>query len=43
MHTYSSDLRSMTQAKGNYEFEFERYQDAPQNIVDKVVAESKEK
>ncbi len=42
MHTYSSDLRSMTQAKGNYEFEFERYQDAPQNIVDKVIAESKE-
>ncbi len=42
MHTYSSDLRSMTQAKGSYEFEFERYQDAPQNIVDKVIAESKE-
>ena len=41
MHTYSSDLRSMTQAKGNYEFEFERYQDAPQNIVDKIIAESK--
>ncbi len=42
MHTYSSDLRSMTQAKGNYEFEFERYHDAPQNIVDKVIAESKQ-
>ena len=41
MHTYSSDLRSMTQAKGNYEFEFERYQDAPQNIVDKIISESK--
>lgn len=41
MHTYSSDLRSMTQAKGSYEFEFERYQDAPQNIVEKVIAESK--
>ncbi|MBQ7097885.1 MAG: elongation factor G [Clostridia bacterium] len=42
MHTYSSDLRSMTQAKGSYEFEFERYQDAPQNVVEKVIAESKE-
>ncbi len=41
MHTYSSDLRSMTQAKGSYEFEFERYQDAPQNVVEKVIAESK--
>ena len=43
MHTYSSDLRSMTQAKGSYEFEFERYQDAPANIVEKIVSEAKEK
>lgn len=43
MHTYSSDLRSMTQAKGSYEFEFERYQEAPANVVEKIVAESKEK
>ncbi len=42
MHSYSSDLRSMTQAKGNYEFEFERYQDAPPNVVEKIIAESKE-
>ncbi len=42
MHSYSSDLRSMTQAKGSYEFEFERYQDAPPNVVEKIVAESKE-
>ncbi len=42
MHTYSSDLRSMTQAKGSYEFEFERYQDAPPQVVEKVIAESKE-
>ncbi len=41
MHTYASDLRSMTQARGSFAFEFERYQDAPQNIVDKIVAESK--
>ena len=42
MHSYSSDLRSMTQAKGSYEFEFERYQDAPPNVVEKIIAESKE-
>lgn len=42
MHSYSSDLRSMTQAKGSYDFEFERYQDAPPNVVEKIIAESKE-
>ncbi len=42
MHSYSSDLRSMTQAKGSYEFEFERYQDAPPNVVEKIIAESKQ-
>ncbi len=41
MHTYASDLRSITQARGSFSFDFERYQDAPQNIVDKIVAESK--
>ncbi len=42
MHSYSSDLRSMTQAKGSYDFEFERYQEAPPNVVEKVIAERKE-
>lgn len=41
MHSYSSDLRSMTQARGDYSFEFERYQEAPQNIADKIIASSK--
>ncbi len=41
MHTYSSDLRSMTQARGEFEFEFERYQEAPSNIVDKIIADAK--
>lgn len=40
MHSYSSDLRSMTQARGDYAFEFERYQETPQNIADKVIAAS---
>lgn len=42
MHSYSSDLRSMTQARGDFEFEFERYQEAPSNIVEKIIAASKE-
>lgn len=42
MHSYSSDLRSMTQAKGDYEFAFERYQEAPPNVVAKVIEENKE-
>ncbi len=40
MHSYASDLRSMTQARGDFEFEFDRYQEAPQNIIDKIIADS---
>lgn len=40
MHTYASDLRSMTQARGNFEFEFDRYQEAPSNIIDKIIADA---
>lgn len=42
MHTYASDLRSMTQAKGNFEFAFDRYQEAPANVMEKIIQESKE-
>jgi len=41
MHSYASDLRSITQGRGNFELNFERYQDAPSNIADKVIAEVK--
>lgn len=41
MHTYSSDLRSMTQARGDFSFEFDRYVEAPSNIADKIIAASK--
>jgi len=41
MHTYAADLRSMTQGRGSFTFEFERYQDAPPMVADKVIAESK--
>lgn len=42
MHTYASDLRSITQARGSFTFDFERYQEAPQNITEKIIAESKQ-
>ena len=41
MYSYANDLRSMTQGRGEFEFEFERYQEAPQNVADKVIAENK--
>ena len=37
---YATDLRSMTQGRGHFTRRFERYEDAPQNIVEKVIAES---
>ncbi len=41
MHVYATDLRSMTQGRGSFDFEFERYQEAPKNVTDKVIADSK--
>ncbi len=40
MNKYSTDLRSMTHAKGSFTFEFECYREAPQNITEKVIANS---
>ncbi len=41
MHKYAIDLRSMTQARGSFEFEFTRYEEAPANVAQKVIEESK--
>lgn len=41
MHVYATDLRSMTQGRGSFDFEFERYQEAPKNVTDKVIEDSK--
>ncbi len=41
MSTYAIDLRSMTQGRGSYTFEFSRYEDAPANIQQKVIEEAK--
>ena len=42
MTTYTIDLRSMTQARGSFTLEFVRYEEAPQNVQQKVIAEAKE-
>lgn len=41
MNSYANDLRSLTQGRGEFEFEFECYREAPQNIAEKVIAENK--
>lgn len=41
MFKYATDLRSMTQARGSYTIRFERYEEAPPNVAEKVIAEAK--
>ena len=41
MHKYATDLRSMSQGRGSFSFEFQKYEAAPQNIAEKVIAASK--
>lgn len=41
MHKYAIDLRSMTQARGSFEFDFERYEEAPNMVSEKIIAEAK--
>lgn len=43
MFKYATDLRSMTQGKGSFSFDFVRYEEAPKNVVDKVVLDAKSK
>jgi len=35
---YAPDLRSMTGGQGTFTMEFDHYEEAPQPVVDKVVA-----
>ena len=42
MHSYTIDLRSITQGRGSFTFEFVRYEEAPMNVQEKVVAERAE-
>jgi len=41
MHKYATDLRSISQARGKFTFEFIRYEDAPSNIAEKVIEDAK--
>ena len=38
MMKYATELRSMTKGRGKYVIDFDRYEPAPQNVTDKVVA-----
>jgi elongation factor G len=40
---YAIDLRSMTQGRGYFEMEFERYEEIPANLASKIVEEAKTK
>lgn len=42
MQRYAIELRSMTQGRGEYRFEFERYEPAPISIAEQVIATAKE-
>lgn len=41
MSSYTTDLRSMTQGRGSYTLEFARYEEAPKDVQDKVIANRK--
>ncbi|MGE5473565.1 MAG: elongation factor G [Ignavibacteriales bacterium] len=41
MFKYATDLRSLTQARGNFFMKFERYEEAPSHIASKVIEEAK--
>jgi len=41
MSSYTIDLRSMTQGRGTFALEFTRYEEAPANVQQKVIAEAK--
>ena len=40
MFRYATDLRSITQGRGSYTMQFERYEETPPNIAEKVIAEA---
>ena len=41
MSSYAIDLRSMTQGRGSFTFEFVRYEDAPMIVQQKIIEEAK--
>ncbi len=41
MFRYATDLRSMTQARGTFDMTFERYEEVPSNIAQKIIENAK--
>ncbi|MBO4898390.1 MAG: elongation factor G [Clostridia bacterium] len=41
MNKYATDLRSMTQARGKFTLEFERYEEAPANVAQEIIEKAK--
>ena len=39
MFKYAIDLRSMTQARGSFTMRFERYEEVPQHLSEKIIEE----
>ena len=40
MFKYTTDLRSMTQARGSFTSEFERYEEVPESEAKKIIEEN---
>ena len=43
MFGYATQIRSMTQGRGNYSMEFDHYQEVPKNVADEIIGESDKK
>ena len=41
MFGYATDLRSKTQGRGNYSMFFDKYEQAPKSVQDKVISDRK--
>ena len=41
MSKYAIDLRALTNGRGEFSFDFVRYEDAPNDVKEKVMAEAK--
>ncbi len=43
MFGYATQLRSMTQGRGNYTMEFDHYQEIPKNVAEEIIGEKEKK
>ncbi len=43
LHSYSTALRSITQGRGTFTKKFSHYEKAPDDVVQRIIAEAKEK